>query len=140
MSSIPLYFVLSIMKHRIALFFLLFSFVSIVGETSLSVCYGQSLNLLTGLHPRPQVSYFLNPQDTFWLNTKTVILCRQSTPEGELRAIGYLNRRIKEMFGDTLTVERVSDDSIQIWPYFNFIIVGDTRTFRSCISYDDKIE
>jgi Glycosyl hydrolase family 20, domain 2/Secretion system C-terminal sorting domain len=97
-SSIPLYFVLLIMKHRIALFFLLFSSVSIVDDA----CYGQSLNLLTGLHPRPQVSYFLSGDSAFSLSSKTVIITQQLPSSAALRAVGYLQASLKTMIGDTL--------------------------------------
>ncbi|MFI5201545.1 MAG: T9SS type A sorting domain-containing protein [Candidatus Kapaibacterium sp.] len=110
------------MKRTLVLILLLASSTSIVNDA----CYSQSLDLLTGLHPRPQVSYFLSKPDTFHYIIKPVVLRSQTASAGTLRAVAYLERRLKQIFGDTLAVEPVSNDSLFVWPYWNFVVIGDT--------------
>ena len=124
-SSICLYFVLLIMKHRIALFFLLFTTVS----------YGQSLNLLTGLHPRPQSSYFLRSNRPTAINNTWAIAYDCRPRAGTARAIEYLQKRVKALIGDTLRlIPFYCDSDLIVLPNSNFIIIGE-KTDRIVLPY-----
>ncbi len=123
------------MKHRIALFLLLFSSVSIVGD----VCYGQSLNLLTGLHPQPQTSYFLQSNKPTAINNTWAIAYDCRPRVGTARAIEYLQKRVKALIGDTLELIPVYCDSdLVVLPDSNFIIIGE-KTDGVVLSYLQRL-
>ncbi|MDP4288156.1 MAG: T9SS type A sorting domain-containing protein [Bacteroidota bacterium] len=63
----------------------------------------QSLNLLTDLHPRPQVSFFKSSGHPFVLDRSTVIVMSDSATSGTLKAVQFLQRTLREQFGDTLS-------------------------------------
>ena len=118
-SSIRLYFVLPIMKHKIVLFLLL----------SCSASYAQSLNLLTGLHPRPQSSYFLSGASPAGVNKSWHIVYDVfARNQGTMRSIAYLQRNLKSLVGDTLDL--IAYDSTVPGPRPNslVIIVGEVNS------------
>jgi Glycosyl hydrolase family 20, domain 2/Secretion system C-terminal sorting domain len=88
-SSIPLYFVLSIMKHRIALFFLLLiSFKS----------YAQQSSTLANLHPRPKVSCFRSAGTFAITPTTPILICDTAS----VQALDYLERLLQQTLGYSL--------------------------------------
>jgi hypothetical protein len=66
----------------------------------------QNLSILTGLHPRPQVSYFYtnNPPSNFSNAPERFILIDSNASAGTLKAVAYLESRLRSLLGDTLEV------------------------------------
>ncbi len=103
------------MKHCIALFLLLFS----------SASYAQSLDLFTGLHPRPQVSYFLQSNRPTTINKTWSIAYDCQPGVGTLRAIAYLQRRLQSLLGDSLQlIPYYCDSEPTVLPDSNLIVIG----------------
>jgi Secretion system C-terminal sorting domain/Glycosyl hydrolase family 20, domain 2 len=119
------------MKHRIALFFLLFSSLIILGDACIvgDTCFAQSLDLLTGLHPRPQVSFFRpgpsgspSSPDTFRISNSTKILLGDTTTEKTTSALAYLQNVLRQVLGDTLEVLQGTQSS---YASNNAIVIGE---------------
>ncbi len=88
-------------------------------------CYGQSLDLLTGLHPRPQVSYFLQSDRPTHLNNTWYIVYDCQPRVGTQRAIGYLQKMVKAIIGDTLQlIPDYCDSEPNPLPDSNLIVIG----------------
>ncbi len=105
------------MKRIIPLLFLLIATAS----------HAQSLDLLTGLHPRPQVTYLRpNPitgiPDTFQINSSTKILLADTTAEKDTMALAYLQHALKLTIGDTLEVLSASQAN---YDSSNVILMGE---------------
>ncbi len=89
---------------------------------SSSTGHAQSLDFLTGLHPRPQVSYFRSQPSCHFSNApQRFILIDSNATAGTLRAVAYLQRELRGLLGDTLEVTR---DHREIG-FGILIIVGD---------------
>ena len=129
------------MKQTILIFLLLIGAIVSISSKG----FGQSLSLLTGLHPRPQSSYFLGsaPQANINKNWHIVydVFARD---QGTMRAIANLQRNLRSIVGDTLGL--IAYDSTVPGPRPNslVIIVGETnsnfiRSELSQLPIDDSL-
>lgn len=99
------------MKHYFALFFLLLS----------SAGYAQSLDLLTGLHPRPKVSYF-HAAGSFTITPATPILISDTASDV---ALDYLERILQKTLGYQLVPLRGNGTH----GFANAIYLGEQKSY-----------
>lgn len=83
------------MKRLLALLLLL------LGSSS---ALAQNLNLLTNLHPRPQVSYLTEKGVFNFANMTKVILVDSNATTATLRAVAYFERELQNLMGTTIEV------------------------------------
>lgn len=109
------------MKQTIAFFLLLIGSILSINSPG----HAQSLDLLTGLHPRPQVSYIYGSgYSSFHFTPQISAIVIDTAPtRGTLRAVHYLESQLKQIRGDTLPVYTASQ-----FPYFGSCIrIGEKQ-------------
>ena len=85
----------------------------------------QSLDILTNLHPRPKVSYFLSGSQMVKVDPSWSIEYDLWASGTHMRAVQYLERRLKQILGDTLPVYPIDTTQPGPLPTSNVILVGE---------------
>ncbi len=85
--------------------------------------FGQSLNILTALHPRPHTSFIRTGGRMFTLSSTTQIVTSDNPSVGTQKAVQYFQRVINAQLGTTLPVVTQSQYNHQ----GNAILIADTN-------------